>query len=805
MNGLALLLRKVARDLRQAPGRALAIVLALALSTAAVVALRHGGARLDEAMRDNYLATQPAHAQLMLDRADPALASALAAQPGVQAARLGLQWRTRVRRDGGTWQPVMLFAVQADGAAIARPILQAGDWPNDGPNDGPRDGSSLAVERDGLALLGNATPAALDLERADGQVQRLRLSATVHDAALAPSSQEGMVYGYLTPAALASLAGAQAEPFLLVRYADVDERAADDAAQRAADEAATRSVAWLRNQGRTVHEARVPAPGWHPHQRQAQGALVLFSGTALLAMALCAVAASVLLRGFLERHRPQLAVLSALGAPASSLAAAYALMLLALGLAAAVLGVALGFGGGEALALASARLLNLTLAPPQFPVADAALALLLCTALPLLAAAWPIAQATRTDVVRSLGRQELSRPDRLDRTVARWQRLPLSLRLALRSVVRRRRRQVLAMLLLAVAGAFLVGSLNLRASWSRLVDEAAAQRAYQLELRLVNAAEPARLSTWLAQQPEVRRAEPWVALPAMWHTGHAAPLSRTYPDRAHGQLGLRLLPTGEALLRPALAQGQWPSESQPGLAMNRSAAQLLPTGTRLGDLVQLEVEGRSVRARWIGLTLEAMAPATVYLPAAAWSPTNGPAAHWRLQLAPGADGAALVARLNAAGWPVARSVGEAALRRGAEGHVLVLVRSLASVALGLAFVGLVTLASTLAASVAERRGELALMQSLGAGQGLLAAGVALEAAITLVASWWLALPLAEGVTRWMAQRMAHTTGQPVQAHWSWEGVGLWLAASALCALLASLGPAWRAARTSLRQRLAEGM
>ena len=98
--------------------------------------------------------------------------------------------------------------------------------------------------------------------------------------------------------------------------------------------------------------------------------------------------------------------------------------------------------------------------------------------------------------------------------------------------------------------------------------------------------------------------------------------------------------------------------------------------------------------------------------------------------------------------------------------------------------------------MAERRGELALMQSLGAPRHLLDLGVALEAAVTLTASWLLALPLTEIVTRWMAARMGSTTGQPVQGSWALEAALLWLAVSALCALVASIAPAISAARTS---------
>ena len=77
------------------------------------------------------------------------------------------------------------------------------------------------------------------------------------------------------------------------------------------------------------------------------------------------------MRGLLERHRPQLAVLTELGAPAWTLGLACALMVLVLvlvlGLVAGLLGVRLGMLGGEALARASPVLLNLGLARATLP------------------------------------------------------------------------------------------------------------------------------------------------------------------------------------------------------------------------------------------------------------------------------------------------------------------------------------------------------------------------------------------------------------------------------------------------------
>ena len=198
---MSLLMRHHLGALRAACGRWLALLTALALSVAAVVALLQGGGRLRVAMAENYLATRPAHAQLLLRPGwNAALAerllSELRGQDGVVAARLGASARVRVQAAGGAVREGMLFAVQRDGRSagvsasdrrdrggeVALPRRVQGRWPALG---------EALIERDAAQFLADANTLTL----ADGR--NLPVSGRVHDAALAPASSEGAVYAYL--------------------------------------------------------------------------------------------------------------------------------------------------------------------------------------------------------------------------------------------------------------------------------------------------------------------------------------------------------------------------------------------------------------------------------------------------------------------------------------------------------------------------------------------------------------------------------------------------------------------------------
>jgi hypothetical protein len=256
------LARKRRGDLRAARGRAAAIVIALALGAAACVALLHARDRLHMAMSANYLQTQPAHAQLMLAGDAPPLTDStlqgLRVLPGVTAARAGAAVRTRVQGAEGRQRPALLFVLPTATAStpIAWPHLQHGRWATAA--------DEVMVERDAMALLpAGANTLTLD----DGSAARgpLRLVGLVHDAALAPASVEGMLWGYVDAAFVRARPTLRASPFVLLRFAGIDEAARNDVALRVAQDNADRAtraaVTWLRYQGLAVREARVPAPG----------------------------------------------------------------------------------------------------------------------------------------------------------------------------------------------------------------------------------------------------------------------------------------------------------------------------------------------------------------------------------------------------------------------------------------------------------------------------------------------------------------------------------------------------------------
>jgi putative ABC transport system permease protein len=494
-----------------------------------------------------------------------------------------------------------------------------------------------------------------------------------------------------------------------------------------------------------------------------------------------------LLRGWLDGQRHTLGVLKVLGASRSALVVSSLVPVACLTGLAALAGVLLGLGLGEALARVSAGLLNLDLLHAWVSPAALAFGLGLGLLLPWVFTAVLIGRWSGQHPARALAERELQRPDPLSRL-----RLPgpLALRLAVRNVLRRRQRFGLSCLLLAVAGAVFMGGLNLRAAWGHLLNLSAAQRLYQIELRLAAPIGRADLTPLLQVTPKVSVAEGWDAQSAAWVNAQGLAVSHAYPDGGHGQLQLRLAPQDETLQRKTLSEGRWLTGAA-DLVINQAAAALLDRPAKLGDALSFAVGDKRVTATLVGRVDEPMSPPTVYRLAAPYAPST----RWRLGLEPGADPQAVAAHLvaNAAdqGLPGLRTVTERDLRQSTAGHLLVLQRALLWVALGTGLVGVVALASALGSSVAERRRELAVLHALGAPRGLLARSVMAEALIVVLVSLVLALALGGGLDALLATRLGEVSGQPLRAHADGWALPVWALLALVAGVLASAGAARR--------------
>src|SRR5262245_46886259 len=122
--------RKLAGDLRRSRGRMAMIVVALAAGTFGVATILSAYAILTREIGRNYLCTNPAAAQIELDRVDDAVVEAVRHRPGIADAEASSSITGKIEVSPDEWIPLLVFVVpDFDAMRINRFRPESGAWP----------------------------------------------------------------------------------------------------------------------------------------------------------------------------------------------------------------------------------------------------------------------------------------------------------------------------------------------------------------------------------------------------------------------------------------------------------------------------------------------------------------------------------------------------------------------------------------------------------------------------------------------------------------------------------------------------
>jgi len=124
-------------------------------------------------------------------------------------------------------------------------------------------------------------------------------------------------------------------------------------------------------------------------------------------------------------------------------------------------------------------------------------------------------------------------------------------------------------------------------------------------------------------------------------------------------------------------------------------------------------------------------------------------------------------------------------------------------ALVVAVVGGLGLMGSLSISVVERTREIGVMRAIGARSSTIIGMLVLEGVVQGVGSWIFAVPLAFFIARPISRQLGQVMlKMDLDYYYDFSAAIIWLGAVALLAVLASVWPARRATRISVRQSLA---
>jgi putative ABC transport system permease protein len=142
-------------------------------------------------------------------------------------------------------------------------------------------------------------------------------------------------------------------------------------------------------------------------------------------------------------------------------------------------------------------------------------------------------------------------------------------------------------------------------------------------------------------------------------------------------------------------------------------------------------------------------------------------------------------------------------RKAADSQYSVLIAMLLVLALIVAIVGGVGLTGSLAISVVERTREIGVLRAIGARSRTISGMFLVESLLQGLLSWAVAVPLAFVLGKPLANALGRVMfSADLSYRFDGAAVGIWLAAILAISALASVLPARKAARISVRQSLA---
>jgi len=785
--------RKALRDLWINKARTILVVLSIAIGIVGVGSILTSYSILTREMERNYMDTNPASAILYMEGIDNDLVQSIQSRPEIAQAEARRTVIARYQMGANAWISIWLFVIDDfDDLRVSTFYPERGAW--------TPAADEILIERSALQLIQQDVGDVTVIKTAGGAPQSLAITGIVHDPGQAPSWMEGVAYGYITADGLARLGETPVFNELRVVMA---ENSMNQEANRLT---AKNLRAELEADGYTVSRIKVPVPGEHPHNDQMMTLLFILQTFGILALLLSGMLVTTMISALMEQQMRQIGVMKTVGARRKQIAGIYLGTVMILGLLALSIGMLLGAWAGRAYADFAAATLNFEIASYQVDAWVYLVQIAAALLIPIIGAAFPVYKGSRITVREAISDAGMSgnvigaRP--IDALLGRVGGVSRTLLLSLRNTFRRQGRLALALISLAVGGAVFMVALNVGASWNKTVEAEFNSRGFDAMLRLKQPYAIEELEETLGDVPDIVDMETWGEAQAslIYQNG-----DNSNPFRMIG------LPAETPMLSLPLMEGRWlRPDDENALIVSHILVDHEPSLT-LGNEVQIDINGQATAWTVVGIARQigpniAYANQDYFVSLAGLEGKTNTLTIAANDHSPDGQAASLQAIESAL---LAANVDVAAANTSQDGrqvlvdHFYIIVTLLMIMAILVAAVSGLGLASTMSLNVLERRREIGVMRAVGAKSMKVLQIILGEGIFIGLLSWGLAILLSIPLT----SLIGNVTGKlfieaPLVLAYSGTGIGIWLGIVLVLTAIASSLPAVNATEMPVHEVLA---
>ncbi len=556
-------------------------------------------------------------------------------------------------------------------------------------------------------------------------------------------------------------------------------------------------------------------PDKHWGRMIVEGMTLVLQVVAVVALLLSVVLVLNTVTAIVTQQTNQIGVLKAIGGSSGIVMRVYLTGVLAYGTLALIVALPLGMFLAFAMTQWFLNLFNIDYATFTFSRQAVMLQVVAAIVVPILAALIPIlrgAAITVREAIASYGLGGDFGSTWLDRSVEFIGRklLPSHYAMALGNTFRRKGRLVLTLLVLVIAGMMFLVVLTLSSSITATEDAEFGRRLYNVSVQFEQRQR-------IDKVVEIARSVPGVTDASVWFYQSVRILRQGQPLKEAGVntniAGVSFQPL---MYRPPIVAGRWlRADDGRAVVVNQETAD--KNHIDLGDTITLDM-GQLGKVDWQVIGFYKMVFGggfgndTIYatLPALLEATGKGPRGGqlWVSTTARTFDEQQVVATqlentYRAQNMKPFYTTTTASDRQSADGQFSIYIVMLLVVATIIAVVGGIGLMGALSISVIERTKEIGVLRAIGGRSPTIMRMFILEGLVQGVLSWLVAVPLSLLIAPTMAATLGRTLfGVALDFRYNVQAVLIWLVVVCVLAVIASILPARRATRVSVRQSLA---
>lgn len=695
----------------------------------------------------------------------------------------------------GEWQNIIIRVLPEDGQQLDRVELIEGRLPQ-------KDEIIFDIHRE----IGYRIGEQVAIQTADGVRQSMEFTGTVRDQTIGMHSTTyfiAPVYGYITFETLPRLHQDKSYDTLLVT---VDPEISKEEYGILKDE--LRGL--VEQSGRPVFTITDLRNNNHPNSGYVRAVSNLLALLGLLSVFLSGFLVYNAMAALLAQQTQHIGILKAIGARQSSIIKMYMVFIFVFGLVALTISLPLSAWASRELGQFLGLRLNYNAGGIRFVPISVTIQTILAIILPQAAGIIPILKGAGISVQEAINSTGIQVDDfgksRLDRLLEKVKGAGRPLLISLRNTFRRKSRLVLTLITLSLAGAIFIATFNVRASVEKYIDRVTAYILADINLDFDRNYRISEIEAIARTLPEVAAVEPRSAVVAQLLDEEGDALETVEIWGA---------PPDSSLIEPILLQGRWliPGDRN-AIVLNEAFVTSYPD-LKVGDQLSFTIYWREVDFIVVGFFqfignnfFLAYAPLTYLNEVTA---NDQKAANYQVvadhRLMPPDGEEELARRLDSVYRERGMAIRSASTSKSMRGNATLGLDTMTFFLLlmsGLiALVGCISLAGTMGMNVMERTREIGVMRAIGATDRQVKKLVLIEGLIIGMLSWLIAVVLAFPISYLMSYIINISIfGVTGEFSFTVNGFIIWLGIVILLSVVASLVPANKAAKLTIREVLA---